>query len=724
MEFRFEKTSSAVAAWWQRRSRGVLLPAPDPSDVGERKQPDDWPPSLPFRIRPKPYSRAIAWAPFDGRRTQVQDRSQPFELFVVQAVLRDVRSHLIGSANDEPYGFLLGHVVYCPWTRAPYVVIDTVRRETREAPHSGELDAFRRSWASASREARRRRGQIIGWYHQHGVLGLRLSQSDFQLQEEFFPEAWHCVLLIVPGPEGVVGGFVQRTGRASLYRKGISGFYELVDLDAKLIDGKKPSVVDWTNYEAGERVEVLRARWPASRTRARPASAGEGRKPQPEVDEDGETPTASGARAGLAARRWRKRTSSADKEPAAGKKPASKAEPAAKTGPPPDEQATPATADLSEEFHEAVGQTELEPDDAPASAAPASGAPARSPLDVDEGQVAEFLEAVWGPAPFESEESEGPVMDLPPHLELPPADGPEMRPTLELPDTPTPLTAPDGAFGAEPPEMDSSAGSLEWLLGLVEETLSAGRSTAQPGPDEAEEQAAEEQAAEQAEEQPAKQTAEAATGDAEPRADAAESPEAVRPTVEPEGPAPGGDTSRLARPPRFTYVGTTEDPDEDREAEIPVVMPTEDGLGRFRLPRRKRDRALIAAAMAIAAASAWFVLGREEPARAAFQTAAPIAQPTAQAPQFVRLSGEFTAALAAYGERGADFLLGRIDCAGLTTGYEALAAAFSALSEYVALAPSGSVNFRPLADEMREARTQFEASGCAGSQGGTEGPGP
>ena len=300
MESRFEKTGSAVAAWWQRRSRGVLLPAPDPSDVGERKQPDDWPTSLPFRIRPKPYSRAVAWAPSDGRRTQVQDRSQPFELFVAQTVLRDVRSHLIGSPNDEPYGFLLGHVVYCPWTRAPYVVIDAVRRETHDAPHSGELDTFRRSWASASREARRRRGQIIGWYHQHGVLGLRLSQSDLQLHEEFFPEAWHCALLIVPGPQGVVGGFIQRAGRASLYRKGISGFYELVDLDAKLIDNKKPSVVDWTNYEAGERVEVLRAKWPAPRRRAPPATEGDGDEPQP---------------TGLTARRWKKRTSSADQEP-------------------------------------------------------------------------------------------------------------------------------------------------------------------------------------------------------------------------------------------------------------------------------------------------------------------------------------------------------------------------------------------------------------------------
>ncbi len=741
VESRFEKTGSAVAAWWQRRSRGVLLPVPDSGDTGERGQPDDWPPSLPFRKRPKPYSRAIAWIPSEGRRAHVQDRSQPYELFVAQSVLRDVRSHLISSPTTEPFGFLLGHVVYCPWTGAPYVVIDAVRRETQDAPHSGDLDSFRRSWASASREARRRRGQIIGWYHQHGVLGLRLSQSDVRLQEEFFPEAWHCALVVVPGAQGVVGGFIQPTGRAGLYRKGISGFYELVDLDAKLIGGKKPSVVDWTNHRAEERVEIVPAKWPVLRRRAVPTTdieREEGEEPETEVEAGEKTATASKNRDGLTAQRWEKRASPATKQPAAKKKPAGKTkpvpkrkkksartEPAPKVEPAPEEQAATTTGDLTGEFHEAIGLIGLEPDEAPAGSAPTP-----SSLNDDEGQVAEFLEAVWGPAPFDAEESDEPVLELPLYQESLPRDAPEMSPTLEVAEIPISPNGRMAPFGAEPPETDSGAGSLEWLLGLVEETLSAGLAPV-----------------EQTTEEALQKVDEGAVRPPAPEAEgeAAEAPSVVLPPVEQSEPARGTEpppdgaptppripaAGRPARPvalqARSAFVGLSEDPDQDREAEIPVVMPTEDGLARFPMLRRRRDRALIAAVLAIAAVSAWFFLGREE-TPPAFQTpvsvTSPAVRPPARAPEFIRLSGEFTAAIAAYGERGADFQLGRIDCVGLTTGYEALAAAFSALSEYVALAPSGSVDFRPLAEDMREARAGFEASGCGGVQSGAGGPAP
>ncbi len=661
---------------------------------------------------------------------------------MAQSVLRDVRSHLIGSLNTEPFGFLLGHVVYCPWTRAPYVVIDAVRRETQDAPHSGNLDSFRRAWASASREARRRRGQIIGWYHQHGVLGLRLSQSDLQLQEEF-----------------------QKTGRASLYRKGISGFYELVDLDARLIDGKKPSVVDWTNHRAEERVEILPAKWPVPRRRPPPTpdvKRGDRDESQPEVERDEETATASKAQPGLTAQRWKKRTSPATKQPTAKKSPAgkakstrkkkrpskakpvakkttgsAKAEPAPSLEPTPDEQAAATTGDLTGEFHDVVGRIEPEPDEAPAGAGPA-----RSPLDVDDGQVAEFLEAVWGPPPFEPEENDEPILELPLHLEIMPTEAPELQPTPEVAETPTAIMAVTGPFGAEPSEGDSGAGSLEWLLGLVEETLSAGLASA----DEAAE-AAEEQAAEEAKEQAAEEALETKKHSAEPEDVAAGAEEetefvaaearrgkVVDPPADQLSPIEPGLPARGTRPVvsgvqgRSAFVGLSTDPDEDPEAEIPVVMPTEDGLVRFPMLRRRRDRALIAAAMAIAAVSAWFFLGREDPPQPAFRTPGSVTTPAvrapAQAPEFNRLSGEFTAALAAYGERRADFQLGRIDCAGLTTGYDALAASFSALSEYVALTPSGSVDFQPLAEDMREARAGFQASGCGGGPSPTAGPAP
>ena len=304
MEASLKKASDVVATLLNRRpgGGGGHIEAPR-----EPELPRDWPERLPFRKRPKPYSRAIAWTP--GDTTTRPDRRRPYELFVSQSVLRQVRGHLLTARSGEPYGFLLGQVVYCPWSDAPYIVIDAVRRESQDLPPANDVDRFRHAWVAATRDARHRRGEVIGWYHRHGVLGLRLSEWDLHLQEEFFPEAWHCALIIASSSRGIVGGFIQRSPRARLFRKGLAVFHELVDLDAKLVEGRKPSFVDWENYAAGEPVSVLQAKWPAPRTRLErwksPDHASEGEPPAAETERSAKPRPASPGR-GLHSRSWRK----------------------------------------------------------------------------------------------------------------------------------------------------------------------------------------------------------------------------------------------------------------------------------------------------------------------------------------------------------------------------------------------------------------------------------
>ena len=154
-----KNTGGVFAALLNRRGHRT-----EASPIAQREPelPEGWPRKLPFRKRPKPYSQAIRWSPVPDRpvlalKPPVIDRSRPYELFVAQVVLREVRQHLITASTSEPFGFLIGQAVYCPWTEAPYVLIDAVRRETQSLPASTEVDRFRHAWIAATRDARHRR---------------------------------------------------------------------------------------------------------------------------------------------------------------------------------------------------------------------------------------------------------------------------------------------------------------------------------------------------------------------------------------------------------------------------------------------------------------------------------------------------------------------------------------------------------------------------------------
>jgi len=419
----FKRASDLVATLLNRLPGGE---EPHTLDVPEPSLPREWPERLPFRKRPKPISRSIAWTPLSDGAPHAPDR--PYELFIAQSVLGEVRQHLITATSGEPFGFLMGQVVYCPWSETPYIVVDSVRRETQNLPSASEIDRFRHAWVAATREARHRRGQVIGWYHRHGVLGLRLSEWDLHLQEEFFPDAWHCALVVASTPRGIVGGFIQRSRRARLFRRGLAPFQELVELDAKLIEGRKPSCVDWENYTASESVSVIRAHWPAPATLARAWKGSEDHGTGATLPTPGRsvtTPTGEPYRRELGGRSWTTRSRGAEE-----KTPIEAAQPLAE-----------------EEFADAVGDTPSE------IAYDSFEAVDSTDVEAPEGGEPEGLAgAVWGEVTLGH-------------------GGPESVEESK-PDRDERTTA----FELEPPEMDSP-GSLEWLLSLIGDTLS-GRETA------------------------------------------------------------------------------------------------------------------------------------------------------------------------------------------------------------------------------------------------------
>lgn len=717
MEASFRKASDAVATLFNRRPGGEethTLEGPEPP------VPRDWPEKLPFRKRPKPYSRAIGWTP--GTSGPTHPRDQSFGLFVAQSVLAEVRQHLITATSGEPFGFLIGQVVYCPWAETPYVVIDSVRRETQDLPPANDVDRFRHAWVAANREARRRRGEVLGWYHRHGVLGLRLSEWDLRIQEEFFPDPWHCALVIATSSRGIIGGFIQRSRRAKLFRKGMAPFHEMVDLDAKLVDGLKPSVVDWENYGADEAVSVIRAKWPSPSTRARKWKAKQhGDEVELPTQGDSVAPENRQPRrkGSLGGRTWGtgqkgKKGKTADRPkatplaeatveeddftsavgpvgppvsyvseevpepevrvparrkppPTPATKPSTRMKPAAKkkaTSKPTPAETRRAAARKTKPAPEADTEDTAESPDAPEDSA------TEKQPDGPGGEwlKGDFLDAVWGPPPFEAEEGEPQTGEDKAEVE---GAGDEAatgaRPAFEL--------VPN--FEPEPPEVDRP-GSMDWLLGLVGETLAGRKNVADAS---------------------STQTTESVA------ADGATDPPPVSSKRHRAGLAIPESKSRQ------TYVSSSHNPDVDPEAQIPVLMFAEGAKWR---PTRKQKRAATVAAAVVVLAivvqlfRGWF--GSEAPAP--IRGTPTLVVSVAPTEEFVELADDFLTGLQGFRERLVEFRLGQVECAQLTTEIVGVAVAHGLLNTYVESNPDLADRFVTMDTEFAATRDRFAATDC------------
>ena len=204
--------------------------------------------------KPIPLARAIRWVPaglFTPPRTL-----DDLALFITQSALREVMRHLRSAPERELLGFLLGELYECPETGARYVVINSAFRTGYTIAESDRILIPEEEWLGVQLEVRRRRTQLVGWYHSAPFVGPHPAGADLETHRALFTEPWQCGMVIATSGDAPTGAFFrslmgERTGGGVLVP-----FYELADEDEPMpVDGRKRTLIDWVNYETRGIVE-------------------------------------------------------------------------------------------------------------------------------------------------------------------------------------------------------------------------------------------------------------------------------------------------------------------------------------------------------------------------------------------------------------------------------------------------------------------------------------
>jgi hypothetical protein len=189
-----------------------------------------------------PILRSILWTPENGVAVGMSENA----VFVTQGALREVSRHIWSQPNQELLGFLLGERRESPETGARYLYISATSRSSYVVPEDSDEVIAEVAWHSGHLEARRRKLQLLGWYHSSSYIGPGPTLRDAHAHATHFPEPWHVGLIVAPRAERVGGGFFRTGERGESER--FLPFFEVIDDTAILPDGQKRSVVPWTNY--------------------------------------------------------------------------------------------------------------------------------------------------------------------------------------------------------------------------------------------------------------------------------------------------------------------------------------------------------------------------------------------------------------------------------------------------------------------------------------------
>jgi proteasome lid subunit RPN8/RPN11 len=110
-------------------------------------------------------------------------------------------------------------------------------------------------WLGIQLEVRRRRLELIGWYHTAPFVGPNPSRLDLDTQRERFPEPWQCGLVIAYGRVRAMsaGGFFRASTREQPSGAFVP-FHELLDDASMLADGTRRTLIRWRNYTTGAAV--------------------------------------------------------------------------------------------------------------------------------------------------------------------------------------------------------------------------------------------------------------------------------------------------------------------------------------------------------------------------------------------------------------------------------------------------------------------------------------
>jgi proteasome lid subunit RPN8/RPN11 len=209
---------------------------------------------LPLR-QPIPLGRSIRWVPAGSRTPPGLVDLEDEALFIAQHALRDIVRTVRGSAGEEILGFLLGERYECPDSGAHYAVITTVVATGHVIAEEEPVQIPNEEWLGIQLEVRRRRLELIGWYHTAPFVGPNPSRLDLDTQRERFPEPWQCGLVIANGRDRAMsaGGFFRASTREQPSGAFVP-FHELLDDASMLADGTRRTLIRWRNYTTGAAV--------------------------------------------------------------------------------------------------------------------------------------------------------------------------------------------------------------------------------------------------------------------------------------------------------------------------------------------------------------------------------------------------------------------------------------------------------------------------------------
>ena len=205
---------------------------------------------------PKPVGSSILWTPKSWDSAE-SGEIRAVDLFVWQAALKEIASHLSAPGGREGYGMFSGRLARCPESDTSYLSIE----EAHPAPHSmpesedpAGLARFREFWLSLSLKVSAHDRTLVGWYHAHPRLGISFSKSDERIHLAHFPNRWQCALVLTSQTTNREAGFFQRDSRTGAFRSTPAAFYEVLPT-RKLNGGRAKSWISWCNYKPDRSVE-------------------------------------------------------------------------------------------------------------------------------------------------------------------------------------------------------------------------------------------------------------------------------------------------------------------------------------------------------------------------------------------------------------------------------------------------------------------------------------
>ncbi len=152
-------------------------------------------------------------------------RDEPFQVYFVDHVFKDVIDHLRGNPHVETGGVLVGHPFrLIDDDRKKFVVISGAIRQDSDDRSIGHFTVGTREIANARAELERNFPGlvVVGWYHSHPGHGIFLSGQDMTIVRSIYNAEWH-IAMVVDSQQGRVGFFQGAEG------KRLSGYLRLSD---------------------------------------------------------------------------------------------------------------------------------------------------------------------------------------------------------------------------------------------------------------------------------------------------------------------------------------------------------------------------------------------------------------------------------------------------------------------------------------------------------------